>query len=192
MDCPLCGYCAPELGEPIGGRLHDRLDRHGSWRRSVKQLMASARYGDPFGIDASMPNKAISHLRCGVLKHAGAHFAEAGWSALYAAWLCDDAVTFDNDHTADVAAQCRRAALGLFNEAREARQRFARDAIAEELVIIDLLRRSGDFVRARERLATLSPEISDQERGIASRQGAWIALQNRAAHHSEEAPPPNP
>ena len=199
MDCPLCGYCAPDLDKPIdlgndwqslGGALNDSLDRHGAWRLVVRELMASTRYLTPFDIKDAIPKQAIAHLRCGVMQHAGGHPAEAGHSALCAAWLCDDnAPTLTDGQLGDGAAQCRRAALGLFHQAREADQPFALDRIHEELLLIDLLRRTGDFVLAAERISALPMDIGEEERAIAIRQQGWLALRDRAAHHAEEIPP---
>lgn len=199
MDCPQCGYCAPDISEPIdigdpsgsaGGTLDDAVDRRDAWRRVVRKLMSDGRYHAPFGVKDAVPQEAVTHLRCGVLELAGGRSADAGNSALRAAWICDDnAASSVGDDPRDVAAQCRRAALGLFQQAREAHQPFATDRIHEELLLIDLLRRTGDFVVAAERLSDLPRAIHDEERAIAVRQQGWVALQDRAAHHAQERPP---
>lgn len=199
MDCPQCGYCAPDIGEPIeigevsvsaGGTPEDSADRHSAWRRVVTELIAGDPYRHPFEIqDDPLPREAVAHLRCGVLQHAGGSSADAGHSALWAAWVCDDhAAGFGADELRDPATHCRRAALGLFQQARAAHQPFASDRIHEELLLIDLLRRTGDFVLSAERLADLPTDIHDDERAIAVRQHGWIALHDRAAHHAQERP----
>lgn len=199
MDCPRCGYCAPDLDKPIdidevsrssGGTLRESVHRLEAWRRVVRKLMEGPQYREPFDIRAAMPSPAVAHLRCGVLQHAGGRSADAGHSALCAAWVCDDnAASFGADELRDVAAQCRRAALGLFQQAREADQPFASHRIHEELLLVDLLRRTGDFVLAAERLSALPRDIHDEERAVAVRQQGWIVLHDRAAHHAQERPP---
>lgn len=199
MDCPRCGYCARDISQPVaigdvaafkGGWLRDELDRRGPWRQALKKLMATPQYGHPFGITDPMPNPVIAHLRHAVLQQVGGHWAEAGRSALCAAWLCDDHASRPaDDHMAAAGARCRSVAIGLFEEARKASQPYASDPINEELVMIDLLRRIGDFARASQRLANLPPELNEDDRAIAIRQQGWIALKDRAAHHAQEDPP---
>ena len=198
MDCPRCGYCAPDLDKPIdigdgsgsaGGTPRESVHRLEAWRPVVRKLMEGTQYREPFDIRAAMPNPAVAHLRYGVLQHAGGRSADAGHSALCAAWVCDDnAASFGADELRDVAAQCRRAALGLFQRAREAHQPFALDRIHEELLLIDLLRRTSNFAAAAARLAELPRDIHEEERAIAIRQQGWIALRDQAAHHAQERP----
>jgi len=155
--------------------------------------MAGNQYRDPFGMGAAMPHPALVHLRCGVLQHAGDRPADAGHSALCAAWVCDDNSASSGDgELRDVAAHCRLVALRLFEAAREAQQPFASERIHEELLLIDLLRRTEDFERAAERLSDLPKGIHDEERAIALRQQGWIALRDRAAHHAQERPQRRP
>lgn len=197
MDCPQCGYCAPDIGEPIeigesvsaGRTLEESADRLSAWRRVVTEVMASDLYRHPFEIQDPLPPGATAHLRCAVLQRAGGSSADAGHSALWAAWICDDnAVGSGGDELRDPATQCRRAAFRLFQLARAAQQPFASDPTHEELLLIDLLRRTGDFVVAAERIADLPRDLHDGERAIADCQQGWIALQDRAAHHAQERP----
>jgi len=179
-----------DVSASSGGTLRESVHRLGPWRRVVRKLMEGPQYREPFDIQDAMPHPALAHLKCGVLQNAGGRPADAGHSALCAAWVCDDnAAGFGADELRDVAAQCRRAALVLFQLAREADQPFASDRITEELLLIDLLRRTGDFVLAAERLSALPTDIHGEDRAIAVRQQGWIALHDRAAHHAQERPP---
>ena len=69
---------------------------------------------------------------------------EAAWSAVHAAWACDDA------DAGEAAKRCRERAVGLFQKAIGRREDIAGDPGGIEAVMADLLRRSGKFELALE------------------------------------------
>ena len=70
-------------------------------------------------------------------------FVKAGWAALNAAWVCDDR------KRVSVAKDCREKALNFFHNAKNQRKTFAADEVSENLILVDLLRRSGQFEVAK-------------------------------------------
>ena len=116
-----------------------------------------------------------------VLEHAG-QYADAGWSALHAAWTCDDAA----DH--EGAAYCRRKALSLWREGKSALQNFGDDVASEFALAADVYRRAGEFENA---VLTVSAGLDMEELDPAMslmlrRQKALIEARDRGAHKLSE------
>jgi len=78
-----------------------------------------------------------------ILENVG-EYAKAGWACLHAAWACDDA------KYVDAAKICRKKSFALFMKAKEEGQKFAEQLGAEEAIIVDVLRRAGEFEKALE------------------------------------------
>lgn len=124
--CPACGYCAPEIAEGMEG-IADVLqsDRYRQqWRHSAYPALA---------------NHFLCHAQ--LQEHRG-QYANAGWTTLHAAWVCDDA---DN---MEAARNCRKAAVRLWVRARARGQCVVGEAGAEDLLLAELLRRAGEFPAA--------------------------------------------
>jgi len=89
---------------------------------------------------ADFPALANAFLCCSQIHQE--HFGElvdAGWAAVFAAWVCDDASN-------EIGAQnCRKRATVLLQRAREVGQRFSAEVGGEEAIMADLLRWSGQF-----------------------------------------------
>lgn len=121
--CPHCGYCAPRIedGDP-----------------TLQHLIMSDSYRSRLEAP-DFPEAANSHLCWSLINESQESFASAGFACLEAAWVCDDA------HLAEGARNCRLKAIALFQKARESAQAFAEQKGAEEALLADLLRRSGDF-----------------------------------------------
>jgi hypothetical protein len=124
--CPGCGYCAPEIAEG------DEIDR---------ELVASNAYDNQLN-DRTFPETANSFLCHSLVMKNKNFFADAGWAAVFAAWICDD-----NDFP-DSAAVCRAKAIRLFSSAREKGQDFASSPEQEQIYFIDLHRRQAEFGEA--------------------------------------------
>lgn len=69
---------------------------------------------------------------------------EAGWSALRAAWACDD------EGLEHAASACRSRAYGLFEMALAAGQEIVEEGGGHWVVLVDVLRRAGRFEEGRE------------------------------------------
>lgn len=135
--CPSCGYCAPDIFK-------------GSQQAS--NIIKSEHYQKQLG-NPNFPELANSFLCWSLIQESTLEFAEAAWSCIHAAWACDDAsLVFDdagrlqdNAHIAMSAQNCRTKALASLQRARERGQRFAEQEGGEEILMVDLARRSGQF-----------------------------------------------
>ena len=126
--CSTCGYCAPDISEGTEG---------------VKGIVESEEYRQRLK-NRKFP-EALNHFLCwSMIQEALGDFADAGWAALYAAWVCDD-----DGNIRSHAANCRQQAYGLFEQAQMKGQNFADSAQQENLIMLDLLRRCGHFDDAR-------------------------------------------
>jgi hypothetical protein len=146
--CPACGYCATDLDEaPVEAQAVVAADTY------LAQLH-----------DATLPELANTYVCWALICEATRDYHRAGWAALNAAWVCDDAVVDDiaraqRTETAyelgananDIGARtCRRRAISLFLTAREYEQTFMQGDGAEELLLTDLYRRCGEFALAEQ------------------------------------------
>lgn len=124
--CPHCGYCAPEIEE-------DYYQASTTAKaKSYKQQLANHEFSD----------LANSFLCSSLIQENGGDYAQAGRSALCAAWSCDDYGLLDQ------ATECRYKAIELFVKAKDNKQGFAKDSDTEDLILVDLLRRIGSFKEA--------------------------------------------
>lgn len=133
--CPVCGYCAPDIA-------------HGD--KEMANIIQSVHYRSQLKASAC-PDLANSFLCWSLIQEEESQYKIAGWTAVKAAWACDDV------DAVDAARECRRRAITLLEMARQKGQWFADNAGTEEAVIVDLHRRAGQFEEAlqlcEERLA---------------------------------------
>jgi hypothetical protein len=124
--CPSCGYCADDLtrADPRAG-----------------DIVASPLYREALD-DTFAPEKARHFLAYAVLLEKLRQFADAGWSALHAAWVCDDA------GDVDAAVLCRARAIELWKRGKQVGQLFCDDMASEFALVTDLHRRMGQFEHA--------------------------------------------
>jgi uncharacterized protein (DUF2225 family) len=123
QSCPSCGYCAPDISEHI---------------EKACEVVRSDPYRQQLN-SPEFPKLANAFLCYSLIQESLGKYASGGWASIYAAWACDDAGL-------DAGAQkCRKRALILLRRARENDQEFAEQAGAEEAIMVDLLRRSGQF-----------------------------------------------
>lgn len=120
--CPMCGYCAPRISE------NNALTRE---QLETDDYRDQLDHGD-------FPTLANAFLCWSLLQEQQNQSKGAGWAALHAAWLCDDA------HVAS-ASVCRKRAIAMFEQAQTHGDVFAQDAGAEQAILADLLRRTGQF-----------------------------------------------
>ncbi len=139
--CAACGYCAVDIARSGPG---------------VEAIVKSKVYQAQLN-DSAYSESANSFLcRAMILEQQG-DWVQAGWAAVYAAWVCDDS-GFDSS-----AQHCRLRAVELFRRAQAAAIAFAPDRGQESLLLIDLLRRARKFDEARK-LCDVESELGAEER----------------------------
>ena len=126
--CPSCGYCAPDIS---------------SGPQIASQVIQSAAYLNQ-KIDATYPELATKFLCWSIIQEAAGEHSDAGWAAVRAAWACDDA------NASSRAKVSRQRAIDLFKQAHLKETNFVIGAGAEEAILADLLRRSGNFEAVAE------------------------------------------
>jgi len=139
--CPLCGYCAPDITRGL-------QDDHA--------VLESEPYRMQLG-DTSYPQTANTFLCHGLIMEKRGQYADTAWSALFAAWICDD------NGFPDSAQICRRRAIEFFMRAKESHQSFARSDGLERLYMIDILRRLSEFGEAARMCESAIAKERDEE-----------------------------
>lgn len=126
QSCPHCGYAA----EDISSAAAEATDIvHGEEYQSLRT-------------DSEIPPQARPFLCYAYLLCRLHQFADAGWSTLHAAWVCDD---LGDDQA---AALCRRRAIETWQQGKAAGQSFADDMASEFALVTDIYRRMGEFEQA--------------------------------------------
>ena len=142
--CGRCGFCARDLATAPPGV--DRAALDDDYRALLD--------------DASLPGKSREFLCCARLQSAGGQLVEPFWSTLEAAWVADDA------QRPEAAAHCRGLALAALRMARAAGRSVGGRAGLDDVIEVDLLRRTGAFAEASRRirgaLARPRPDVVDQ------------------------------
>jgi hypothetical protein len=126
QKCPHCGYCATPIDKE---------------REGAREVMGGDRYRE-LSQNQAYPELARNFLCASLILESAGEYVEAAWQSLYAAWTCDDG------EKEELAKDCRLAAFQLFSRARDRGERILEDEGAEELVLADILRRSGSFDHA--------------------------------------------
>ncbi len=166
--CPVCGYCAQDVGQasPVAREMVRRTEYQAQLRHT------------------HFPYLANLYLCHSMVREAEGDDAAAGWAALRAAWACDDA----GEAYAEAGAMCRRRAVDLFTQARARGQTFAPQAAAEDAILVDLLRRGGRFAEAlalaEQRLAA---DPDDPVRGVLRFQRHLCRRRDDGRHTVQEA-----
>ncbi|MCM1506409.1 MAG: DUF2225 domain-containing protein [Ruminococcus flavefaciens] len=117
MECPECSYC--------NGTLETPLD-------SDRSYLESKEYKTLGGLETENP-LVSKFVRKALVNIKNRNYAEAVYSYLYGAWVCDDAE--DNE----TAKECRNEALSIMENSR------LLDDKNFMLMRADLLRRNGQF-----------------------------------------------
>lgn len=120
-ECPHCGYCNASIDIPV---------------RFTREYLESDKYKKSGGSDDTEP-LAVRFIKKALVCIKNHEYEEALISYLYAAWVYDDK---ENDAR---AAECRRAAIKLYDE----RQAIFRGNENIVLLAADMLRRVGEFDR---------------------------------------------
>ena len=164
--CPHCGYCADSIAsindnavDFVRGEAYRALLNEPSFLQKTKEFLCYA----------------------AILSHVGQH-ADAGWSALHAAWACDDA----GDEIA--AIQCRKRAIALWQRGKKAGQPFGDDLAMEYSLVTDLYRRCHLF---EEAVVTCSEaldmeDLSPMLEQLLRREKALIDRKDQSPHSVRE------
>jgi hypothetical protein len=164
--CDHCGYVAPEIGEAHDG---------------AREFIRSTEYQSILK-SASFPEVA-SRFRAyaSLLAHVG-QLADAGWSALHAAWVCDD------KRDAYAAAICRNEALVYWQDGKKQGQAFGDDLSLEYTLVTDLYRRASRFEDATVACAEAltMEDLSPVHEVILRKQKVLIERRDTTAHSLKE------
>jgi hypothetical protein len=123
QTCPSCGFCNSDISEFIG-----KADIVVKTEKYQKQLN-----------DQKYIKLANAFLCQAMIHEANNEYREAGWACIHAAWACDDV------GSEDCSRECRQRALLFIEKTRQLNQKFTSQDGAEAAIIVDLLRRSGQF-----------------------------------------------
>ena len=163
QHCPACGLCNNSIEDAPPG---------------AEKLVASPRYRAQLA-EERVPELARRFL-CAAMVVESEDRRSAAQSKLCAAWVCDDA------DLRDMASECRRGAIGLLVGASPLDD--ASQAMLEGAIVVDLLRRVGDFSLAAEKCDQLAGVATDENLlAILSFQKDLIAAQDAECHSVDEA-----
>lgn len=146
--CVACGYCNFDVSELRLGApaVIDTID----YRR---QLTCP-----------DSPELANTFLCAAMTGQAAGSYASATWSLVHAAWVCDDAGQLEN------AGTCRGKAAVMLLVAQEHGQNVGSDDRTSSVILVDLLRRSGQAEKARQ---LISKQRGRRPRDVISRMLAY-------------------
>lgn len=148
---------------------------------AVSEIVASDRYRSQLN-DSSLPDLVSSFLGLAMLQEADGQPAEAGWSALRAAWICDD------EQLEVPAADCRIRAREYWRDAEERDQPITEQGLAASLLVqADVCRRAGDFDQAVQHChRALSGRPPDPVRSLLEFELELVARRDLGAHSTSE------
>jgi hypothetical protein len=166
--CPECGYCAEDISS-----IHELAE----------PAVRSAAYASELA-DTRVPEKARDFLAHAHILEALDQLADAGWTALHAAWICDDTAS------TEAAKMIRLRALDYWKRGKVRTQSFGDDLAMEFAIVGDVCRRAGEFEAAvvtcsealdTEELTPLMDAILRREKSLAERK-------DDTAHSLKELP----
>lgn len=164
--CPDCGYCASDVSVS---------------RPGVDAVVNSPDYKDQLN-NPTYPELANSFLCKAILDRASLSLSEETWDFVHAAWACDDSQNHEQ------ASECRRRAAETFLIAEHCGEKVTDQEGATTAILVDLLRRSGQFDRAKYIIESRRNLITnDIVRKILNFQYALIQRNDTYSHTVEEA-----
>lgn len=165
QKCTSCGYCAPEIS---------------NGKQNYSEIINLPEYTSQLSSD-SYPDTARAFLCYSILMNSAGQYADAGWATLCAAWICDD-----NRYT-DAAIACRSKTLVFFQKARESNQDFAPSGNEEEIYLIDITRRIGNFDQAKK-LCTeeLKKNLTEKNSDLLTLELELIEKKDSSCHNESE------
>jgi hypothetical protein len=170
--CPGCGYCAHDL-EAVTPEIQEY----------VKGAMYQA-----FLANKVFPPKATEFLAYALILEEIGALADAGWTALHAAWVSDDAAD------ARAGRGCRERAIELWKRSKEQGESFLEDLYQEFALVCDVHRRLGEWEAARSAAqeGLESEGLPVAVEAMLRRQLALIDRKDDAAHNMGELKKPLP
>ena len=137
QECPHCGYCAPEIEEPIAGGA---------------EVVGSGEYLAILNAPDGDDSRLVSRFLCAsaLFEHAGL-LAEAAHEALHAAWAADDSEGGEEE-----AVLARKRVITLVDELHAQGRHLEKDPVSETMRMIDVARRAGESGRANQLIAELA------------------------------------
>jgi hypothetical protein len=121
--CDRCGYCAADISVA-----------HSKAHEVVGTDSYEAALENP-----DLPEKVRHFLAYACLLDKMREHADAGWSSLHGAWVCDDEGNFH------ASRYCREQAIEYWKRGKHAGQAFSDDLASEYALVADLHRRMGQF-----------------------------------------------
>lgn len=169
QTCASCGYCASDIS--VG---HAR----------AAELVGSEAYRQVLE-DPALPEKARPFLAYAYLLDRLHEHANAGWSALQGAWLCDDLGNSEG------ACRCREQAIEFWKRGKHAGQAFSDDLASEYALVADVHRRMAQFELAQ---VTCSEALDMEDlppviEHVLRRQKSLIDQKDTSAHSLRELVP---
>lgn len=164
--CPSCGYCSLNLS---------KCSEH------TKELVESLEYQNIINCEDA-PGLATSFLALSYEKQQLHQYADSAWSAIRAAWICDDANIYD------ASKACREKAISMIEMCNGSSQKIADQVGASEAITIDLMRRASMFQQAMELVEiTQTYMMEDIISQIIKYQEELIVLKDIDSHAISEA-----
>ena len=161
QNCGKCGYCAADLSDES---------------ENSQRVVETAEYKSMLN-DENYPILA-NYFRCkSLINEADGNYAHAAWAALHGAWVCDDKEVLEQSLT------CRINAIRLLKKAEDNKDEFSHQAGVADLVLIDMLRRVGNYEEAYSELTKRQFHIDDPNLlRILIYQSILIGKQDRLCH----------
>ena len=164
--CIFCGYCAVDISSGVD---------------EDKSIVSSPEYSSQL-VNPEYPETTNAFLCRALSSEKSGRFDDAGWAAVYGSWICDD-----NKFSAS-ADLCRSRALKLFFKAHAAGQHFGESPEEEDVLLVDLMRRRGDFEAAGEICKReLSKPHSEEVMDLFYFESKLVEAKNRLIHTVDEA-----
>ncbi|MDM8539737.1 hypothetical protein QUF90_01490 [Desulfococcaceae bacterium HSG9] len=124
--CPSCLYCAGDISK--GDASIVRIVKSDEYRHQIEKRI--------------YPEWSSSFICTAYIEQMQGQYDSAAWSAIHAAWGCDDYGESDD------ARKCRLRAIELIEQGEKYGKTVATEDGSCDLIKIDLLRRAGEFDRA--------------------------------------------
>lgn len=165
--CPHCGYAADVLSKPLAGA-EDMVGRP-AYQRQLKKN--------------DLPYRANAFLCATMLLENAGMMSHAASACMHAAWVCDDAQAHLQ------ALQCRMKAVHLTRMAIQlVEEQHEPEPVMDEVVLVDLLRRTGQFTKAKEAIAYVQHrDVGPVTQQVLAHEQEWVDEKDAAQHTIAEA-----
>ncbi len=166
--CHCCGYCAEDIGECT---------------KTARAYLRSREYQEQLWDETSPA--LVTHFLCqAILLRVEGQYARSAASLVAAAWVCDDIPM------PGLAFVCRKRAADMLQNAESHGQYIDQEEKQNDLfLLIDLLRRSGQFEQARQIIEARGHEVScPDEQALLHFQQALIETRDSTCHRMSELP----